>query len=348
MPDKRDTRRRFEQWAHNPACQANTLSAVHGISMADVAKREGLHPSMGQSPFAIARGQLFERALYRDDASGLREELERAGILPTGSRGLADFRLKMHGGPMLDLDAAREATTELLRRLGGAATRDRPTIVSSATLLIPSGVMLPEALLVVDVIAVRYDGSAVTLSVGEIKTYPDRGGHTDTSELASARAQAGVYVHALRMVATEFGLAQRLTVADRGFLVLSRPGFNRPSVRAGEDLKFQAWRAERGFDQLEAAAEALPPGVIDGTEKRRLDAVREAPKVFCDACVTFCDLAPACYERALELGNAAALGDDIERFLGEVPLERAMKLMDGSRAKNPAEEDLKRRLMPQS
>ena len=30
----RDTRRRFEQWARNPACEANCISAVHDISMA--------------------------------------------------------------------------------------------------------------------------------------------------------------------------------------------------------------------------------------------------------------------------------------------------------------------------
>jgi len=65
---RRDTRRRFEQWAHNPTCQANTISAVHGISMADVATRESGRSSMGQSPFAIARGQAFERGLFRQNA----------------------------------------------------------------------------------------------------------------------------------------------------------------------------------------------------------------------------------------------------------------------------------------
>lgn len=49
----RDTRRRFEQWAHNPGCQANALSAVHNIPMVDVVKHEGGRPTMGQSPFAI-------------------------------------------------------------------------------------------------------------------------------------------------------------------------------------------------------------------------------------------------------------------------------------------------------
>jgi hypothetical protein len=61
-PDKgrRDTRLRFEQWARNPACEANTLSAVHGIPMVEVAKAEGSQITMGQSPFALARGQTFD------------------------------------------------------------------------------------------------------------------------------------------------------------------------------------------------------------------------------------------------------------------------------------------------
>ena len=56
-----DTRRRFEQWAQNPQCQANTISAVHGIEMRDVVKFEGGTPTMGQSPFARGR-RLLELA----------------------------------------------------------------------------------------------------------------------------------------------------------------------------------------------------------------------------------------------------------------------------------------------
>ena len=348
-PERRDTRRRFEQWAHNPTCEANTLSAVHGISMAEVAREEGLTPSMGQSPFAVARGQTFERGLFRDGAAELRAELERAGVLPLGSSGLLDLRLRRHGGPMPDLDAARAATLDLLRAVGRADPNRRPSIIASATLLIPSGVMLPEALLVVDVIAATYTASDVVLTVGEIKTYPDRGGHTDTGELATARAQAGVYVHALRMVAKELGLADRIRVSERGFLVLSRPGFNRPSVRANEDLKYQAWRAERGFKQLEAAAARLP--VVQGADltnaPARLQAVRGAATAYHETCVTFCDRAPACFAAAFDAGSAALLGEDVERFLGSVPLERAMALMDGSQPRNEAEEDLRRRLAEQ-
>ena len=62
----RDTRRRFEQWARNPHCQANVISAVHNIPMAVVVKAGGGKPSMGQSPFAIQRGQSFEKSLFRN------------------------------------------------------------------------------------------------------------------------------------------------------------------------------------------------------------------------------------------------------------------------------------------
>lgn len=57
MTEHRDTRLRFEQWARNPRCRASTFSAVRGIPMSDVAKSDGVTPTMGQSPFVIARGR---------------------------------------------------------------------------------------------------------------------------------------------------------------------------------------------------------------------------------------------------------------------------------------------------
>ncbi len=345
-PEKRDTRRRFEQWARNPACEANTLSAVHGIPMAEVAKREGLTPTMGQSPFAIARGQTFERGLFREQGKNLREALEKAGVIPEGSTGFVDLRMRNIGGRMRDLDAARSTTTDLLKKIALGAPSDQPSIIASPTLLIPAGVMLPEALLVIDVAAVTYSPAGALITVGEIKTYPDRGGHTDPAELATARAQAGVYVHALRMVLAQLGLQDRIKVSDKGFLVLSRPGFNQPSVRAGEDLKYQAWRAERGFQQLEAAAHKLAPLVgEDRVDPGRLEAVRRSSTAYTETCVSFCDLAPLCFDNALAHSDPIVLGEDVARFLGTTDLGRAMDLMDGARPASPAEEDLKRRLV---
>src|SRR3954453_19964364 len=108
---RRNTRGRFEQWAKNPTCAANTLSAVHNIRLDAAAKALGLDPSFGQSPFAITRGNRFEAGLFYDDAAKLRSALERKRCLPEGSTGLLDLRLRMNGGSrIVSVDEALHAT----------------------------------------------------------------------------------------------------------------------------------------------------------------------------------------------------------------------------------------------
>ena len=339
---RRDTRRRFEQWANNPTCEANTISAVHGISMADVATRESGRSSMGQSPFAIARGQTFERGLFRQSADKLIQALIKTKVLPSGSAGLADFRLRMNGGRCQSLDNARDETSDTLRQ-AAAKPKNAPAVVAGATVTIPGGVMLPEALLVLDVLVIRPGEELPTLVVGEIKTYPDRAGYTDPRELAGARAQAGVYVHGLALVLAELGLAKAFDVSKVGFLVLSRPGFNDPSIRAGEDLHFQAERARRGFHLLREAAKGVEPLPVPGTDVA-LDAVLGAKVDFSENCLMFCDRVTACRTKAFAAGNPAALGRDVARFLGAIPLGRATDLIKGSKPNGNAERDFVRRV----
>lgn len=162
--------------------------------------------------------------------------------------------------------------------------------------------MLPEAILVVDVLVVRMDRARPLLMVGEIKTYPDRGGYTDGGELATARAQAGVYVHGLQLVLRELGLADQLEIALTGFLVLSRPGSNQPSIRANEDLRFQALRAERGFGQLRDAATRVAEGASQDDLIRTICAV---PVTYQETCIAFCDRAATCHANALRQGTRA-------------------------------------------
>ncbi len=337
-PERRDTRRRFEQWARNPTCQANTFSAVHGVKMSDVAKADGVESTIGQSPFAMARGMTFERVLFRNAAEVLREALVEAGVLKDQTGGFADFRLRMSGGKLRDLDEAIDGTARLLRDL--AAGKGRVALIAGATVRLPRLIMLPETILVADVVAVTNDEKMPALVVGEIKTYPDRGGYTDGGELAQARAQAGVYVHGLRSALNELGLSKSLEVSNRGFLVLSRPGVNRPNVRAGEDLRFQAWRAERGFKQLEEAAKGLPPP----GSKDPVAAIRAADTDYRQECISFCDRASYCFAQAVKKESPVVLGDDVARFLGNVSLKRATELIQGSTPNDSVETDLARRM----
>ena len=351
---RRNTRMRFEQWAHNPGCEANTLSAVHNVRMDKVAEGEGHPVTFGQSPFAIARGTTFEASLLRNGAERLLEALIEKGVLPPEATGFEDLRLRMNGGRRVQsLDQAIAATTDLLTRAAAARTPAEraalPALVAAATVRIPRGVMLPEAVLILDAVALRTDGDRPELIVGEVKTYPDRGGHTDPGELAGARAQAGVYLHALQLTVAALGLAADLDIALHGFLVLTRPGSNRPSVRAGEELRYQAERARRGFDRLEQAALALPAvaagvGEPAAVEEALLRMVIDAPTNYHEACLSFCDRAPGCYAAALAAGDPVVLGDDVRRFLGAVSLPRALELLDGADPADPAEEDVLRRI----
>lgn len=350
---RRNTRLRFEQWAKNPSCEANTISAVRNVRMADVATAEGVVPSFGQSPFAIARGDQFERSLFHRDGEVLLESLIEKEVLPAGATGFIDFRLRANGGTRLSaLDDALDQTREFLRQVAGATTTERrqesPVLAAGPALRIPRGVMLPEAVLIIDALAVRLDRERPELIVGEVKTYPDRGGHTAASELAVARAQAGVYVHALDVVCDELGISSDVLVRRDGFLVLTRPGSNRPSVRGGEDLRYQAERARRGFDLLETAAAAMPQelwAATDGVPPDELvAAVLAARTSYGESCLSFCDRAPSCHKAALDAGDPIVLGEEVRRFLGDINLDRVVSLMDGAEPVDETERDFLRRV----
>jgi hypothetical protein len=132
------------------------------------------------------------------------------------------------------------------------------------------------------------------------------------------------------------GLADQFIVSRTGFLVLSRPGSNFPSIRANEDLRYQAMRADRGFTQLEAAANAA----VEGHDTVSIQNVLSAARAYDSSCISFCDRASTCFKLTLDEGDAAILGEDVARFLGSVNLTRAMELLDGAAPRTAAEKDV--------
>lgn len=343
---RRNTRARFEQWAKNPTCEANTLSAVHNVRLDKAAEAEGLKASFGQSPFAITRGDRFEAGLFLEQGERLRTALERKGVLPAGSAGLLDLRLKMNRGTrVVSVDQALEETTAWLRRVASDPS-SAESIVAAPMIRIPKGVILPEALLIVDVVAVTLGAEGrARITVGEVKVFPDRGGHTDPQQLASARAQAGIYRHAFELSVAALGLADTLEIASDGFLVFTWPGSNSPSVRAGEELTYQAIRAERGFDRLEEVAGSIVRGDdFSSDDPTLIQRVLQAPTDYGEGCLSFCDLAPRCHGRARRADDPVILGDGAARLLGDMPMSRAIELINGAAPADERELDLQQQL----
>jgi len=343
---RRNTRARFEQWAKNPTCDANTLSAVHNVRLDKAAEAVGLSPSFGQSPFAIARGNRFEAGLFYDEATKLRAALERKQVLPDASSGFLDLRLKLNGGSRVaSVNQALRETERWLRRIA-AEPASAESIVAAPMIKIAKGVILPEALLIIDVVAVTLDdGGRLRVTVGEVKVFPDRGGHTDPHQLASARAQAGVYRHAFDLALRSLDLSDAVELARDGFLVFTWPGSNAPSVRPREDLTYQTVRAERGFERLEEVAHAVVRDEDFSADNPTLiRRVLEAPTHYSEACLSFCDLVPRCHARAIAADDPIVLGDDVKRLLGQTTITRATELLHGAEPRDEREADLQRQL----
>ena len=346
---RRETRRRFEQWAHNPECHANVVSAVHNVKMAAVARRENPDlPFVGQSVFALERGRVFETGLMADGATKLLTALVDAEVLPPAPAQCEDHRTLANGGTIENLDSAVAMGHAFLHAL--AQHGNFTGAVSSLTVRIPRGIMLPEATLIIDVLAIRCNEEKPTIEVGEIKTYADQGGHTHRSDLATARAQMGLYVHALEVTLEHLGLAESIHVAHTGFLVLTYPGSNQPSVRSGEDLRFQRERARRGFEIMEASAQEMNGEYGSGDDDdpdSLLNLVSHARISFNNSCLSFCERAEICFNTAMNEGNGVVLGDDVQRFLNGISLHRTDELLSGAHPISEAEHELLRRLSQQ-
>lgn len=335
-----NSRGRFEQWAKNPACEANAISAVHGISMDKVVEIEGFKGTRGQSPFAISRGKLFEGALFEENGKRLIDEMKTVGNLPKDAEvAFKDFRQTSDKGPYRNIDESLAATVNYLKEIASQA--DRYYLLAGPVVVIPgSKVMLPEALLIIDAVFLKPSKSGnLEAYVGEVKTYPDRGGYTDKSNLGSARAQAGIYVHALQLVVEDLALTDQIIVNKKGFLVLSKPGSNMPSVRPNEDLRYLSDRAKKGFEKLRVVADGLVPT----KDEEILELVKNAEISYREDCFTFCDRAPKCLAIARKAGLPIVLGHEMERYLGGITLHRAVELLEGAAPSSDQEKEFVRK-----
>ena len=338
----RNTRGRFEQWVKNPQCEANAISAVLNVRMDKIAESIGIRPEFGQSPFAIVRGLQFEGWLFKENAKVMREALVRVKALKTDSDGFLDLRLQMNGGKKIkSIDEAIKQSHALLNSLSLNPAEDFPTIVAGLALRIPKGVMLPEATLIIDILTIEKENDEFKLQVGEIKVFPDRGGHTDPTEISTARAQAGVYQHALEITVESLNLKNPPKVEKKGFLVFTWPVTNSPVVRTGEDLTYQALRASQGFDKLDfIAAELLANKLPGAKEADHQEWILHSKTEYKESCWSFCDLAARCQDLAIADDRPIILGREAARSLGSLSVERAIQLLDGEKPKTDFENSL--------
>lgn len=286
----------------------------------------GAPSGFGQSQFALTRGNAFEARVKADGGAELLRlvhTLLDPGAEPPAAAAVPD--LTAHG------PEGRTARTALaLReavRAGGWTLLDHPMLALDV-----AGSL---AFLEPDAVVVHPDGS---WSVVEIKSFPMVDGAADPAKVGAAARQAAVYVLALEEVAARLagepeerggqepeerageGVAVP-RVRHRVLLVCPKDFSNLPAGSAVDIRKQRAVTARQlaRLTRVEEIADALPEGTCFAPDRpaEELTAALEAvPASYAPECLSACELAFHCRERARAAGAVTRLGRPLRAELG--------------------------------
>jgi hypothetical protein len=356
MADKLDDgymspRRRLEQLISNPQCDTNVASVLLKVRVSEVAKVKGIETSGGISPFAFARGEVFEKFILRVRPEGrtpLETELIRQDLLADEDV-VEIVDLRPAGVPDKDkYSLALKTSKEFLDNL--KSQKETSKVFIAAGFRFETEEIPPKGSIELDLMLARFDEklSRWVIRIGEVKIYPDRAGLTDQHQLATARAQAGLYRRLLRQHLLNTKSTEAIEVHNKFFLVLTRPTGSWLSIWPNEDLAEQDSRADNAIQLFEAkwrdpklfALVDRDPGADEV-----LDYIANHTKTaYNEGCWSFCELAENCLRELVKTDDALILGSEVKLELGDIPVERMLQLMAGQIQPNESEQDLLNRL----
>ncbi|MET8767622.1 hypothetical protein [Streptomyces sp. NPDC004658] len=326
VPAKALDARALAALAANPGCSRRAILDGAGVDKARLAGALGAPSGFGQSQFALTRGNAFEARVKADGGAELLRlvhTLLDPGAEPPAAAAVPD--LTAHG------PEGRTARTALaLReavRAGGWTLLDHPMLALDV-----AGSL---AFLEPDAVVVHPDGS---WSVVEIKSFPMVDGAADPAKVGAAARQAAVYVLALEEVAARLagepeerggqepeerageGVAVP-RVRHRVLLVCPKDFSNLPAGSAVDIRKQRAVTARQlaRLTRVEEIADALPEGTCFAPDRpaEELTAALEAvPASYAPECLSACELAFHCRERARAAGAVTRLGRPLRAELG--------------------------------
>lgn len=276
-----------------------------------LAQSLGSPSGFGQSQFAFMRGNAFEARVKADGgAELLRLTHARVGGGPEPVPG---------GSSVPDLSAAgpegRAARTALALRdatgAGGWTLLDHPMLALD--------VAGTPAFLEPDAVVVHPDGS---WTVVEIKSFPMIDGSADAAKVGAAARQSAVYALALERVAERMHSDQAAPRVRHHVLLVCPKDFSNQPTASAIDVRKQLSVTRRQLARLtrvEDIAAELPEGTTFDV-RRPADELRAAvesvPAAYAPECLSTCELAFHCRDRAREEDEVTALGRSLRGDLG--------------------------------
>ncbi|OEU87259.1 hypothetical protein DB35_27775 [Streptomyces abyssalis] len=304
--------------AANPGCRRRALLDGAGVDKAALAEALGAPAPFGQSQFAFARGNSFEAKVKADGGAELIRLLcASTGETPPepGEVALPDLsadgpsgrtaRTRLALAPSRAGDEAAAGTAE-----GGTAAEGGWALLFHPMLALD--VAGSTAYLEPDAIAVHPDGS---WTVAEIKSFPVLDGSADAAKVGAAARQAAVYALALE----ESGVTGE--VREQALLVCPKDFSNLPTAH-GIDIRKQRAATRRQLarlTRLEEIAAALPRETVFDPARpapELISAVESVPAAYAPECLSTCELAFHCRDRARAAGAVESLGRSVRGELG--------------------------------
>ncbi|MFE9427673.1 hypothetical protein ACFYNO_32430 [Kitasatospora sp. NPDC006697] len=317
--------------AANPGCRRRALLDAAGVDKAAVAGRLGRPAPFGRSPFAIARGTVFEARLKADGCSALLAPLrQHLGLPAHDDDRLAQPDLLTGAGPAVR--AAR--TTQALAEAVAASQADPHSWTLLDHPMLRLTVAGAPAYLEPDAVVVH--GGRCT--VVEIKSFPVLDGSADPAKVGAAARQAAVYVLALQEAA---GVPAALArAADPGVpgapeltvLLVCPLDFGQRPTAAAIDVRKELATTRRQLTRMtgvEELLDALPATASfdlapdqAGQPTRPVEelaaSVDAVPAAYGPECLSSCELGFHCRAQARSAGGLEQLGRGVRADFGEL------------------------------
>jgi hypothetical protein len=324
-PTRRPNVRTLATHAQLSKCGLASLTyglGVNGDLLLDGLKTSALQMPFGQSPFAMARGRMFENYLVRDEGQVLVAALERDMGFSLPSPRIVDLR-KNHPrnsrGLQIRADKTKRLLVDIVQQRQGAPHLIVGAVFEATIAGIPS-------FLEADAVAAR-DSGTPQVYAGEIKSFPKVDGRIDSHLLGKATDQAAVYQLLLQTTVEAMGGDPSVVSPTAMIITPVNTGFQ-PSV-SSLDITSRVQRTRellKVVPTLDVLASKIPAGASyetvaskDKPDSQRIDTLAviadAAGTHFCSSCMAACPLFRFCRSRAHSAGELTVLGDTASRLL---------------------------------